>query len=404
MITAMLLTVAVAAPILSRRWTSDWMSPYALVVLVWAGTIGLYFMRLLPYIAIDARTWLVIIAALSLLLGGVRIGAQLSRARETSITPQCNYARARRWVAPYAVAGLLGLAWYVWEVQSRLGWAAFRDPARIRVALGDYTIPSTFLFLQYFSIAAPLIGLVSVLFGRRLRWPHVLLTSACIVGTWLSTDRTQFFTLGLVALFLYLHAKGRALSLRRLLMAGAIVLLLLLVNFGVVGRWLGKAQVSAAYLYATASYPALHNALQRAPASTHGAHTFFPVVRLLQKAHVLRAAVPSPILHHTVVTTGSADSAQTFNAYTFLIYPYEDWGITGVFAYALAVGIVTGLAYERMRLRPRDPVLLVLVAFIFGALTLSPFVNKFNNTAWWYVCVLTMLPFAMSKSRLTSAP
>jgi hypothetical protein len=127
------------------------------------------------------------------------------------------------------------------------------------------------------------------------------------------------------------------------------------------------------------------------------------VVRLLQKAHLLDAPLPSPILGHTTVTTGAAEVAQTFNAYTFLIYPYEDWGIAGALVYALALGIVVGLAYQRMRLNPSDPGRLVLVAFISGALTLSPFVNKFNNTAWWYICLLTMVPFVLSKSRVLPA-
>jgi oligosaccharide repeat unit polymerase len=403
MVAAILLTLAMGAPILARRWTGDWMSPYALVVLVWAGTIALFFLRLLPYVPIDARTWLVIGAAIFLLLGGLHIGSRLPRGDRAGLTAQWDFERARRWVLPYAVAGLIGLAWYVWEVQARLGWDAFRDATRIRAALGDFTIPSEFLFLQYFSIAAPLLALVVVLFGHRLRWMDVIGASACTVGTWLSTDRTQFFTLGLVALFLYLHRQGRTMSLRRLLMTGTAVVLLLFVNFGFVARWVSKTPTATAYLYATASYPALHNALQRPPAYTNGAHTLFPVARLLQKAHLLQAPLPSPILDHTTVTTGGASVAQTFNAYTFLIYPYEDWGIAGALVYALALGIVVGLAHQRMRLDPRDPGRLVLVAFMFAALTLSPFVNKFNNTAWWYICLLTMLPCGLSKCKMTDA-
>src|SRR6185436_6292742 len=149
------------------------------------------------------RTWEWIAASLALLSAGVWIGARLARGTGDVERSHVPLARVRRWVVPYAVVGLCGVAWYVWNVRSHLGWAAFADASRIRVALNDYTIPSTFLVLQYFCIAAPLVGLAIALVGQRLAAIEWIAIGLCGAGTWFTTDRTQFFTVALVGLFIY---------------------------------------------------------------------------------------------------------------------------------------------------------------------------------------------------------
>ena len=60
------------------------------------------------------------------------------------------------WVTAYAVVGLLGVAWYVFNVVTLLGWRGFADAHTLRDALFTYRIPSAFLFAQFFTIVAPL--------------------------------------------------------------------------------------------------------------------------------------------------------------------------------------------------------------------------------------------------------
>jgi oligosaccharide repeat unit polymerase len=399
MAAAALMALALGAIALGKRFTADWVSPAALIAAVWTGTLAAFEVRLEPYPPLHPLTWTVLSSAIALMVAGVLAGQWLFRTTATSARPQWNERRVRVCMAFYATIGLIGFAWYVWEVRTHLGWSAFADPTRIRIALGDYTIPSRFLFLQYGCLAAPLVAIVLAIERRPLSWLTVTGVLACVAATWLSTDRTQFFTIAIVGVFLWLHGRPDTFTLRRMAALAAIVAVLLAANFLIVARWLGKVGGSHAYLYATASYPAFDHALAAPPARTGGAHVFYPVVRVFQRMGVLDIALPSPIFDHTRVATHVDGTDVTFNGYTFLNYPYQDWGIAGALAYAACIGVICGLAYGRFRSAPDDPVRLVLVASLSGAILLSPFVNKFNNTGWWYVTVLTLAPFLAGRAR-----
>ncbi len=239
MLTVLLWGLALAAVPLSRRLTGDYFSPIALIVGVWCGSFGLYALRLLPYPDMRSSTQVFLVAAVALLVGGAIAGQRL--------LPDRPGPRHRRlpshpdlWVSVFALLGIVGTVWYVWVVRAHLGPDAFDSPSRVRLALGAYEIPSRYLFLQYFCLAAALLGIALRLGGVRFSWPTWGLMTICILCTWITTDRTQFFLLTLTAFFMYATRRGEGLGLGGLLTAVAVCVVLLGANFTLVGAWLGK--------------------------------------------------------------------------------------------------------------------------------------------------------------------
>jgi hypothetical protein len=177
------LFVSVGALALGRRWSGEFVSPAALAVGVWAATVSLFLLRLVPYIAPGTDTWMFVAGAVSLLAGGLLVGTHLGGRTSPRRTGPTALHRARQWFVAYVVVGACGTVWYIWNVVSILGWAALRDGARIRVALADYTIPSEFLFLQFFCIAAPAVAVVVAVLDRRLRPLEIAGRSSSILGS-----------------------------------------------------------------------------------------------------------------------------------------------------------------------------------------------------------------------------
>jgi ABC-type Mn2+/Zn2+ transport system permease subunit len=68
-----------------------------------------------------------------------------------------------------------------------------------------------------------------------------------------------------------------------------------------------------------------------------------------------------------------------------------------VAVYCLLTGLLVGTVYERTSRARSSSLHLLLMGQLSVALTLSVFVNKFNNTASWYLAVMTTAPFWVSR-------
>jgi oligosaccharide repeat unit polymerase len=155
------------------------------------------------------------------------------------------------------------------------------------------------------------------------------------------------------------------------------------------------------YFYATASYPALDRIQRAGGPRTHGALTFYPIARALERLHIVAGPLPAYIPAFLPVAPAADGGAPlSTNASTFLYYPLEDFGVPGALAYALIVGLVSGLAYAWMRRARASAPRLLLAGQVSTALLLTIFVNKFNNTGSWYVLLLTLAPFAFAAMRM----
>ena len=451
---ALLVAAAVVVP-LGRRWTGDWLSPAALVLATWFGSLGLYLLMLLPYRPLDAYPVALIAAGLLALAGGIAIGTGLARrvlSRRVPPSPDRppSDRSAERWVLAYSAAGIAGFIWYVADVAHYLGWEAFQAGTPIRRALSEKVIPSEYLFLEFFCVIAPLVALAYLLTGTRLRWFVLAGPILCLALVWLTTDRTHFFTVVLTAAFMIFLRAGPSLSFAKAVRVLAVAGILLVLNFWIVGAWLGKTpenlgvklesprsqaassdlsaevlpesspaevadamrskasgkghalprlvqKFSTLYLYATGSFAAFSTLVREPPQWTNGAHTLYPVVRALDRAHLWPGRVPRAIPSYRVITHGPV--RLEYNAYTYLYYPYNDFGPAGVAIVSLAVGLACGFVYGAVRVRRDSPLALVLCGQVCLALVLSMFVNKFNNTASWYVAAFTALPFVVAGLR-----
>ena len=426
----LLLLIAAIAPMLGRRLTGDVCSPPVIAASLWCGTLGLFALRLLPYPPLQPSTVaLLAITVLMLVAGSAAAVAWVGRRRSAIVTRP---VPSVWWVVAYAVAALAGTCWFVVAVVRTMP-NGFGDAVALRHALSTYQIPSTFLFLQLFAIATPLVTLARGLGGTRISGPLVILALLCAAGTVVSTDRTQSFLLMLSAAFMVAYRFGPEVSLRRSLIGGGLAVVLLVTSFLAIETWVRKApeqlglflrlpgltwvpgrgavpttesatgvalaragqRLAGLYEYATGSYPALDRLLEAPPPRTHGAHIVFPLVRPFERAGLIRGPVPSPIPAFVEICPEPVPGGVPliFNAYTFLYYPFVDFGATGAVFYALLIAVVSGAAYGWMRRDRRDPLRLLVAGQVATALALTVFVNKFNNTLWWYVLVLTVLPF-----------
>jgi hypothetical protein len=292
--------------------------------------------------------------------------------------------------------------------------------------------------------------------GTRLHpfvWAAV---ACCTLATWITTDRTHFFVLVLTSYFLAVFRLGPRCSFRRLLGLSAAACLALLANFLLIEIWVGKWAVPVSvtsthigrpsatagpvptlvawtdavaqgvpsgaavpppapappewrtrltrianrtttlYLYATGSIAALNSLVADPPPRTHGIHTFYPIARALQRAGVIAGPLPDAVLTARPIGMTTGPDLR-FNTYTFLSYPYEDFGSAGAIVYALFVGLASGAVYGVAQRRRASPAALLAIAQVSGAVVLSIFVNKFNNTASWYILLCSLLPFVAGR-------
>jgi hypothetical protein len=426
MITALLLLgIAAAAPIVSRRLTGDVWTPIAIVASTWAGTLGLFALDLIDYAPLPAHVQLLIAGTVAALCAGAFVGQRLAGTTPTA-TAGVGLRHPGATVALLALVGLAGVAWYVQLVVSAGGWGLFGRGHELRTLLTNYLIPSRFLFLQQVCSAAALVAWALVVSGARLGAVGWLAAIAATLGTLTSTDRTQFFTLVLSGGFMYALRRGAALPLARLTAIAAAATLLLGIAFFTIGAWTGKTAsdvglrmqlpsaepgtwqarvidtaqgTSVAYFYATGSYASLALLVDAGHPRTKGRHTFFPVLRPLQRAGLVDVELPAAVPPFVTVARRVDGTAFGTNAYTFLYYPLEDFGPIGAIVYAALVGLGCGWVFGWARRDRGSAPRLLVAGQVSTALALTFFVNKFNSTHFCYVLLWTVAPFVWAAWR-----
>jgi hypothetical protein len=408
-------------------------------VAVWGVSFGLFMLKLMPFEPPGPFVLILIVAAVALLTCGVLAGQWFERLTVDD-GPSWTLPNPRVWVWLLSSLGLLGVLWYVGEVVRVFGSSGFSDQARVRLALGDYTIPSTFLFLEVFTNVAPLVAFAVVLCGTKLRRVDWVGPVACVLSTWVTTGRGQFFLITLTGFFMFVARRGPRLSWAGFSVAVVSVGALLITNFTVVAMWTGKTpealgvrmevppqflswasedaaedddaseasapwlapifvqmekvmQRSATlYLYTTGSYAALGQLMRQPLHSPHLTYTFYPAARLLQRLQLLDHSLPPPISPGVGIVR-KAGSELSYNVYTFLYNPLMDFGPAGALVYTAVLGTLVGVSYGRFIRRRHSPVRLLLTAQIATALTLSVFANMFSNSLSWYLLFGTVGPF-----------
>jgi hypothetical protein len=418
-----LLVAGCGAVAVARHRDGEFLTPGTAVAAAWSISYGLYLVRLLPYGPMPRGAAALLALGAGSLLAGVGFGRWCCRRLHPRLCPVAHAA----WLWAYGAAGLLGLVWYLWEVHRAMGLRAlWLHPFQVRLALVSGRIPNQFLFLEFFAVITPLVAAAAALAGRRWGKGLWALVVICAAGTLVLVERTQFFTIVLGAGFMVAYRVGPRLDRTRL--GGFLVLCaaLLVVSFLAVGLWRGRgdagltsashprptASVSSAapsggagsilrgrsdlYLYATGSYAAFAVWYQTLSPRTHGLHVAHPLFRALQRVGLYAGDLPSDILPFVAVLPRDPRPVG-WNGYTLLYYPLLDFGAVGMVLYCLIVGAFSGAAYQAVRVARRSPPHLLVAAHTTTALVLSIFVNKFNNTAWWYILLFSVAPFVVSR-------
>jgi hypothetical protein len=426
MASVLLLVLALAAPIASRRLTGDVCGPLAIVALTWGASAALALLAWIPYHPIAPGTWRFIAINLVALAAGLMAGGRLAprTPKPDAGAAAADWLEPQRWIVPFALVGLAGLGWYLVAAAAVLGWRGLLDGERLRAALTTYEIPSTFLVAQFFCLVAPLVAGALAFSGARLSWPQRIAATAAGLGTAVTTDRTQAFSFVATIFLMWVFARGPALGWRRLLLVGAVVPAILAANFVAVDAWrrnvleafelkltvegpesrstpLARAfwrRMTSAYFYTTSSYPALDRLLADPGPSTGGAVSFYPVVRALERAG-LAGPTPPYIPGFVTITRPGQDPPAYSNAYSYLGYPLRDFGVAGSVIYSAVLGVVCGAVFAWGRAGRGSPGRLLLVGQVSTAIAFLPLFNKFNNTAWWYVLAWTLVPFAVAALR-----
>ena len=436
----LLLATAAAAPFVSRRLAGDVWTPAAIVVSAWGATLGLFVLDLIDYAPLRPHVRLLIAGTIAALVAGSLLGQRLAGRRPPTTPASVDHpaapaspsapSPAGAWdgtlrhpgavVALLALVGLAGVAWYVRLVVAHDGWALFGRGEELRYLLNTYVIPSRYLFLQQVCAAAALVAWALVLSGARIGALGWLAALAATLGTLTSTDRTQIFTLVLSGGFMYALRRGATLPLARLTAMAVAAVLVLGAAFFTIGAWTGKTashvglrmelpaaapgtwqarvvdaaqETSVAYFYATGSYAGLALLVDAGHPRTHGRHTFFPLLRPLQRAGLLAIDLPAAIPPFVTVARRTDGTPFGTNAYTFLYYPLEDFGLVGAIAYAAVVGLGCGWVFGWARQDRGSALRLLVAGQVSTALALTFFVNKFNSTHFWYVLLWTSAPF-----------
>ena len=443
LLSVILTVLAILAVPVGRRITGDYFSPAVLVVTTWAITLGLFFLHIIPYPDIGVSTFLFITASVGVLVVASHLA--MRRAESGVLPRRLPLAYPELSLLVMALGGLAGTAWYVWSVIDSLGIGAFVDrPQRIRFGMAEGVVPTRFLILQFLCIATPITAVALRLTGTIIRPAIWGLVAVATLGTWISTDRTQFFVVLLTSYFMYVLTRGRRMRFPALAMSTVAMLLILGGYFLLIGVWMSKTpanlgvevrvptaapvlamrpsggsaarpaagsrpaapspwekrlqqhlqRVSTIYLYATASYRALDVLLDNPQPRTYGVHSLYPIARFLDRVGLVPGGVPGAVAPFAPLGLTSGGEV-TFNAYTFLYYPLTDFGPAGALGYCALIGLLSGVVYGRFRADRASPFWLLAMGHVSAALVLTVFVNKFNNTASWYVFAWSCLPFVL---------
>ena len=109
---------------------------------------------------------------------------------------------------------------------------------------------------------------------------------------------------------------------------------------------------SVAYFYATGSYPALALLVDAGHPRTHGRHTFFPVLRPLQRAGLLAIDLPAAI--PPFVTVARRRRTRSHQNASTLLYTRSRLGQIGAIVYAAVSASCGGVGWPaRSHIPPR---------------------------------------------------
>jgi oligosaccharide repeat unit polymerase len=335
----------------------------------WTLSLTMYALKLLPYRSLSWLTVALIcggtvsfsVAVLAGEWGGRR--TFLRDARPQSRNPPT--AAIRLAACASLLAGAVLLAVFLAQVTQRYGLASMiRVSETVRMALVSGSAPKSFVYSEFAIVAAALCSLTAtrtVDRASRRRW---LLASACAVGSlYFSTSRQLVADALIIAVIVFLFARGGPIMRRRLIGITAGLALLTLVIFLGVGALIGNTYhtndasqfdnffsrnpaiswLAPAYVDASAPVPALDIAVRFSGTwgRSHGCATAPFECRMLRRAGLDVEQQPlAPAFTQTPLP---------WNAYTFLGTLLKDGGTALVLILVALCGLFLGIIWSLHR-------------------------------------------------------
>jgi hypothetical protein len=440
--TVLALLCSTGIVVAARRQGWGWAAPMVLYCAIWTAAIGLYDLRLFPFVDLAPSTWVAIALAGVAFVGGTFLGGRAS-ARPNVTVPPAIVATVMR---VYLLAGLTGAAWYLWQVEQALGIDALANRAfAVHAALTARVIPSTYLFLYYLGIAgAILAGYLVIVVRRQLALIDLGLLSVFTLAMATYTERTHLlWVLGCWGCLLLAPPRDR--SVVRLAGAGVALVTLGLAFYLAVGAWLGKSpanlsnnlvlvaaladprtppdrvaalrapgatpdlvrdvpagtrlrallpggvayRISVLYMSIAATLPTLDYGLTHHPRSW-GQLTFRPFVRPLIRIGLVRDV-------QSLTTYDDVPTPYPANAYGYLYEHVRDFGLLGAVIFPAGFGWLAGWIYRRVQAGAGYDA--VWLAMLHAMILWSSFRNHFVSTVSLYLVVALLVPVGLAWRR-----
>ncbi|MHB8539623.1 MAG: O-antigen polymerase [Candidatus Acidiferrales bacterium] len=391
----------------SRKYFGHILSPFGVFYGVWFTALAMFCIRWVNYAPLGGDAERLIAMSMGAFgLGWVFIYAFIGdraviHRTEVNVT-NISIRRMRRVIILVFGFGLIGLGDFLWNVQSSLGLTTFvQAPYLIRQAMGIGDVFEGIKFFNWLNVMNVVLCTIYLELdktAKRKVIKAILIVS--VAATLVMEDRTRFFYAVLWAGFVLAHM--RKWKVKKVIVGGAMVGLLLIVQFLAVASWLGKvAQNSPAvmaaesipdqldfllppYVYLTGSFPALQAYVQNAQVSTGGEMTFRPLFEILSRfdSHL----TPPDVIGDFY------EIPFPFNTYTWLQQFYSDFGVAGAFLGPMVVGLLAGLVYFRF-LRSGSAYGVYVNGLFSFCLAISVLVNHFTQGPAWYFLGLGWLIF-----------
>ena len=394
MLSLTLLLLAPTALIFSKRLLGDYFSPPAVYTFFWAFSIGVLELGWVSYDPMRERVWGVIIASYASFMGGCLIVTLYGFIRPAWLNAEPHFAHLDRHKLERAllvlfVIGIFGYLVQLANINAQIGFSTYLDdPSRAR------EVHSNVKYLGFFNIlnVANFVLAVAylVLYRKPHKWVYLILFWA-VASTLLTTDRTRFFYLVIWAFYVVVFLYRRVDLSPRLILAGAMTLLVLLLFFLTVARVYKKealddnmeyvnipSQFGAMvdpYIYLTGSFPVLQAFLEDKQDLAYGKYSFGPLVKLVELVY--------PEFERVSLTGKFYRVPIELNACTYLELFYKDFGFLGIVLGPLFLGVLCMTAYLAMRGR-KTLFSVFFVSLLSFCITISIFVNHFSQIATWY--------------------
>ena len=405
-----------ALGIATGRWFGSWFNPVWLMGFRWSGLLLLYSLGLVQFDAVRTSTWVVAIGSVGAFAIGASVPGWVFRggtvdhrdATASHLRSVVSEIRLRRAVLVLFAIGSILLARYLWTVWHSFGLRTlFETPYVVRQALAEGAIPAGFHYFYVMELVAA-IGFVHVfLFRLRKNVVIAVVMTIAAASVVLTTGKVNiakvlvwwFFLL----MFLRIDRPFRA--------SVAMAIPVAMVGFALFATltvWGGEAFVDTPwsthvatdwsgsnltyfYVLSTGPFVALDKLLQDETVIFEwGKYTLLPVVKLLHEAG-LPIDVPTHIGRFY-------DIPIPFNVATYLDVLYTDFGLAGTLVIPVCLGVISGLAYFRLR-RTRSLwwVLAnsILALWIYASVAAASYIKP----SYWFQIMVALLVARYAEGR-----